>query len=206
MATVTKFLETYKKLEAEIRLLNPNDTVYDYENRLLESDPAKAEKLKVCRINRNFIQHNADGSEFMRLVSDKWISFLEQEANAIHSKNDLVKKHIYKATPINEKTSINDAIEIVVKSKIDVIPVIDNNSTFLGTITPRQVMYAYKKAGNARRKILEFLPIKNIKKEVEGYMFTKPTDRYLDYAPKYNVIVTSDGTNKGTYVGVLKCL
>ena len=105
MATVTKFLETYKKLEAEIRLLNPNDTVYDYENRLLESDPAKAEKLKVCRINRNFIQHNADGSEFMRLVSDKWISFLEQEANAIHSKNDLVKKHIYKATPINEKTT-----------------------------------------------------------------------------------------------------
>lgn len=205
MATVAKFLEAYKKLETEIRLLNPNDTVYDYENRLLESDPSKAEKLKVCRINRNFIQHNTDGDKFVKIVSDRWIDFLEQEANAKHSKNDLVKKHIYKAIAINEKTNINDAIEIVVKSKIDVIPVVDKKNLFLGVITPQQVLIAYKKAGNTRRKILELLSIKNIEKTVDNYVFAKPTDRYLDYVPKGDVIITSDGTNNGIYVGVLKC-
>lgn len=204
MATVAKFLASYKNLETEIRTLNPNDSIYDYENRLSETDPAKAEKLKVCRINRNFIQHNTDGEKFVGVISDKWIEFLDNEANAIHSRNDLVKKHIYKATAIDEKTTINDAMDIVVKSKIDVVPVVGKKSVFIGTITPMQILVAYKKAGNIRRKILDFIPSKSIEKTKINYYYAKPTDRYVDYAPKMPVIITSDGKEDGTYIGVLK--
>lgn len=204
MATVAKFLAAYKNLESEIRALDPNDSIYNYENRLSESDPAKSEKLKVCRINRNFIQHNTDGEKFVGIISDKWIEFLDNEANAIHSRNDLVKKHIYKATAINEKTTINEAMDIVVKSKIDVVPVVGKKSAFMGTITPMQILIAYKKAGNVRRKILDFIPMRNIEKTKINYYYAKLSDRYVDYAPKTPVIITSDGKDNGTYVGVLK--
>lgn len=204
MATVTKFLETYKKLENEIRALNPNDTIYDYENRLMTMDPSKAEKLKVCRINRNFIQHNADGERFMGSISDRWITFLEQEINAIHAKNDLVKKHIYKAVALNEKSNISDAIDAVVKSKIDVIPVVGKNNCFLGVITPQQILIAYKKAGNLRKKLFDHVTPKHIENTVQNYVFAKPTDRYLDHVTEEKCVVTSDGTVAGTYIGFLK--
>ena len=204
MATINKFLEAYKKLETEIRLLNPNDTIYDYENRLSEKDPSKAEKLKVCRINRNFIQHNADGDKFVGEVSDKWILFLEQEANAIHARNDLVKKHIYRAETIDEKTTISEAIDIVTKSKIDVIPVIYEKNKFLGVVTPKHILVAYKKSGSVRKKVFDIIPIKNVCKTKKDYVFTSPTARYLDYMAKTKCIVTSDGTENGTYIGFLK--
>ena len=204
MATINKFLEAYKKLETEIRLLNPNDTIYDYENRLSEKDSLKAEKLKVCRINRNFIQHNADGDKFVGEVSDKWVLFLEQEANAIHARNDLVKKHIYKATPITEKTTISEAIDIVTKSTIDVIPVVKDKNQFVGVITPKHVLVAYKKSGSIRKKVFDVIPIKNVGKTKKEFVFTTPSARYLDYMSKTKCIVTSDGTENGTYIGFLK--
>lgn len=204
MATINKFLDSYKKLETELRTLNPNDTVFDYENRLSAKDPAKAEKLKVCRINRNFIQHNTDGDKFVGVISDKWIEFLDKEANAIHSKNDLIKKHIYKAVAVDEKTTVSDAMDILVKSKIDVVPVVKDKNLFLGTVTPLQILVAYKKAGNVRKKLLEYVSLKSIEKTRNDFKFAKPTDRYLDYIPKLPVVITTDGDEQGTYIGFLK--
>ena len=203
MATVSKFLNAYKALETEIRALNPNDSIYDYENRLMESDSAKAEKLKVCRINRNFIQHNADGEKFVGQISDKWISFLEQEANAIHSQNDLMKKHIYKAVAITPKTSIKEAIPIVVATKLDVVPVVENGK-FLGVITPKQILGAYMKASGTTKKVMEYITKKSMDNVTVEYSFAKPTDRYIDYVSKDKVIVTSDGTSEGLYIGFKK--
>lgn len=204
MATIAKFLAAYKNLESEIRTLNPNDSIYDYENRLSESDPVKSEKLKVCRINRNFIQHNTDGEKFVSVISDKWVDFLNSEANAIHSRNDLVKKHLYKATAINEKTTISEAMDIIVKSKIDVVPVVIVKNTFYGIVTPMQILVAYKKAGSVRSKLLDFVPLKAIEKTRMNYEYAKLTDRYVDFAPKMPVIITSDGNEQGTYIGFLK--
>ena len=203
MATINKFLEAYKNLETEIRNLNPNDTVYDYENRLSQTDPQKAEKLKVCRINRNFIQHNPDSAKFVGLISDKWIDFLEAETNIIHSKNDLMKKHIYKATPVDAKTSIKDAITIVASSKVDVVPVVSKGE-FVGLITPKQVLVAYMKSSRTAEKLLDYISDKTMKNVTADYDFSKPTDRYIDYSTKPNVVITSDGTSNGLYIGLKK--
>ena len=45
MATINQFLNSYKKLEAEIRIDNPESSVFEYENSL--SDPERQEKIKV---------------------------------------------------------------------------------------------------------------------------------------------------------------
>lgn len=203
MATINKFLTAYKELESEIRSADPNDSVFDYENRLSQTDPQKAEKLKVCRINRNFIQHNPDGAKFVGQICDKWIDFLESETKMLHSKSDLVKKHIYRAEPITEKTTIKEAILLGANSKIDYIPVV-NKGVFLGVVPLKTILLAYKKESSLSKKIMCLLSSSSIKKIMSDWEYAKPTDKYLDYVTKQKVIITDDGTEHGLYVGVLK--
>lgn len=198
MATINKFLTAYKELETEIRSADPNDSVYDYENRLEDAD--KQEKLKLCRITRNYIQHHSD--KFAE-VSDTMVQFLEKETNLLHSKSDLVKKHIYRAEPITEKTTIKEAILLGATSKIDYIPVV-NKGMFLGMIPLKAVLLAYKKESTLSKKIMCLIPSASIKKIMSDWEYGKPTDKYLDYATKPKVVVTDDGTEHGLYVGVLK--
>lgn len=198
MATINKFLTAYKELETEIRSADPNDSVYDYENRLEDAD--KQEKLKLCRITRNYIQHHSD--KFAE-VSDTMVQFLEKETNLLHSKSDLVKKHIYRAEPITEKTTIKDAILLGATSKIDYIPIV-NKGVFLGAIPLKAILLAYKKESTLSKKIIGLISSVSIKKNMTDWEYAKPTDKYLDYVTKQKVIVTDDGTEHGLYVGVLK--
>lgn len=198
MATINKFLVAYKELETEIRSANPNDSVYDYENRLEDAD--KQEKLKLCRITRNYIQHHSD--KFAE-VSDTMVQFLEKETNLLHSKSDLVKKHIYRAEPITEKTTIKDAILLGATSKIDYIPIV-NKGVFLGVVPLKAILVAYKKESTLSKKIICLISSTSIKKVMTDWEYAKPTDKYLDYVTKQKVIVTDDGTEHGLYVGVLK--
>lgn len=198
MATINKFLVAYKELETEIRSANPNDSVYDYENRLEDAD--KQEKLKLCRITRNYIQHHSD--KFAE-VSDTMVQFLEKETNLLHSKSDLVKKHIYRAEPITEKTTIKDAILLGATSKIDYIPIV-NKGVFLGVVPLKAILVAYKKESTLSKKIIGLISSTSIKKVMTDWEYAKPTDKYLDYVTKQKVIVTDDGTEHGLYVGVLK--
>lgn len=198
MATINKFLTAYKELETEIRSTNPNDSVYDYENRLEDAD--KQEKLKLCRITRNYIQHHSD--KFAE-VSDTMVQFLEKETNLLHSKSDLVKKHIYRAEPITEKTTIKDAILLGATSKIDYIPIV-NKGVFLGVVPLKAILVAYKKESTLSKKIIGLISSTSIKKVMTDWEYAKPTDKYLDYVTKQKVIVTDDGTEHGLYVGVLK--
>ena len=48
-----KFLDAFKNLENELRA--DNTTVLDYENSLKDSN--MQEKLKLCRITRNYLSH-----------------------------------------------------------------------------------------------------------------------------------------------------
>lgn len=198
MATINKFLTAYKELESEIRSSDPNDSVYDYENRLDDVD--KQEKLKLCRITRNYIQHHSD--KFAD-VSDTMVQFLERETALLHSKSDLVKKHIYRAEPITEKTSIKDAILLGANSKIDYIPIV-NKGIFLGVVPLKAILLAYKKESTLSRKIMSLISSSSVKKIMADWEYAKPTDKYLDYVTKPKVIVTDDGTEHGLYVGVLR--
>lgn len=198
MATINKFLTAYKELETEIRSADPNDSVYDYENCLEDAD--KQEKLKLCRITRNYIQHHSD--KFAE-VSDTMVQFLEKETNLLRSKSDLVKKHIYRAEPITEKTTIKDAILLGATSKIDYIPIV-NKGVFLGAIPLKAILLAYKKESTLSKKIIGLISSASIKKIMTDWEYAKPTDKYLDYVTKQKVIVTDDGTEHGLYVGVLK--
>ena len=66
MREIDTFLEEYKKLETAIRN-ETGSTVLDYENTMQQD---LAEKIKVCRIMRNYAQHNADYVRFLAATAD----------------------------------------------------------------------------------------------------------------------------------------
>lgn len=197
--TLSKFLEAYKELEQEVRAVNPTWSVYDYE--LSITDSYRLEKMKICRLTRNYVQHNPDGMKFVD-VTDAMINFLKRETAMLHNSRDLVKQHIYKAPFIEPKVSIKDAMDVAIKTKVpEIIPVVDGG-LIQGYITPTQILVAYKKSPRITGKVLEYtkaLPLSKL--DVD---YAKPTDPYIDYVTKNTVIVTSDGTKDGLYVGFLK--
>ena len=197
--TLAKFLNAYMTLEKEIRAVNPQWSVFDYESAMTST--AEQEKLKLCRITRNYVQHNPDGKRFVD-PSDEMTAFLEREAALIHNSRDLVKKHIYRAPTVDSKTSIRGAMDVAVKTKTPEYILAVEKGLITGYITPVQILTAYKKASRVTEKLFEHIKPSAVRKLSPDY--AKPTDAYIDYVTKDVVIVTSDGTEKGLYAGVIK--
>lgn len=84
------FISAYKQLENTLRLRDMK--VIDYENTLPEEDK---KKLQLCRITRNYIQHEYDYKDFCSM-SNGMIEFLEEKNNEILQEMNIMKKHIYK--------------------------------------------------------------------------------------------------------------
>ena len=199
MATINQFLNSYKKLEAEIRIDNPESSVFEYENSLY--DPERQEKIKVCRILRNYIQHHADGQRFIA-VSDQMITFLEKEVFSIKAKTDLVKSHISKTAPITPKTSIRDAIAIISMSNVNNLAIVDKENHIVGAVNATLILKAYSKSKKSTSKIIEYVSTKDTKSLLSRMVFAKIDDRYEPYSGCEG-FVTADGTAESNYVGTL---
>ena len=79
-----KFLESYRNLENELRY--DNLSVLDYENSLKDSN--KQEKLKLCRITRNYLSHQ--DTCFVE-ASKEMINFVDSLTTEIRLKSSIAK-------------------------------------------------------------------------------------------------------------------
>ena len=176
-----KFLEAYKALEVELRL--DNITVLDYENSLEGTDQ---EKLKVCRIMRNYMSHN--DTTFIQANNDQ-IKFINNLILEIRKKSHTVKDEMKRIKTMKYSEPIKNILTQIVKYPI--VPI----ETKDGSIYLVDKDIIIKQLASNNKKII--IPTK-----IPKYKYLNKTDR-MDSISTGTYIVTNDGTANGTYLGIL---
>lgn len=186
---IKKFLEAYKELETELKYHisnNTNNVVLEYENELSTKSSTDAERLKVCRIMRNYMAHN--DVKFLTPSSSQ-IEFLTSLTKQLQRLSKTAKDIAKKIPVQNSKVSIKDLIILLDKHNIvpveykDTLYIIDKN------IIISQLVNGYKK-----------LNFDNIKKP----LYYEIIDSYLkaDCIDNDTIYVVRDA-KKDKYVGII---
>lgn len=108
-----KFLDAFRILDTELKA--DGISVLDFENTL----PTKEQdKLKVCRIMRNYMAHN--DTTFLTTTTAQ-VKFLEQQTADIRKKSHVVKDEMKRIKPIKVTSPMKDIIAILDKNPVAVI-------------------------------------------------------------------------------------
>lgn len=132
MAKTADFIYAFTKLETALKE-QYNQTVLQFETGLQETDADMAEKLKVCRILRNYVSHHSDSIKFVS-VSDEQVAFLEDLANRVNGIPAL-KDCYQRLAPITQNTSREDLMKTLAKSKFGIVPVTDLSGFPIGSLS-----------------------------------------------------------------------
>lgn len=109
-----KFLDAFRALDTELK--EQGTTVIDYENSL--NGTKEYEKLKVCRIMRNYMSHN--DTTFLSTTNEQ-IKFLDGLTNEILQKSHIVGQDTKKLKPVKSTEPIKNIIAALDKYPIVVI-------------------------------------------------------------------------------------
>lgn len=99
-----KFLDAFRALDSELK--DQGSTVLEYENSLKDGSVEK-EKLKVCRIMRNYMSHN--DTTFL-IASTEQIKFLDAQTEEVLKRAHLVKDEMKRVKPLKATAPIKDVI------------------------------------------------------------------------------------------------
>lgn len=150
LTLINKFLDEYKNLESAIRLINSEASVFDYEKTL---DSKTQEKLKVCRILRNHVQHNVGGDEFV-CVTEEQIHFLKSLTSGIlirfSSSADLTDK--------TKTVKLSDTLLQASRkfSEQNELPLLDK-AKLVGCISAQQVLNLISKTKELNSKLEDII-------------------------------------------------
>ena len=110
-----KFLDAFRALDTELK--DQGSTVLEYENSLKEGSVEK-EKLKVCRIMRNYMSHN--DTTFLT-ASNEQIKFLDGMTEEVLKRAHLVKDEMKRVKTLKATAPIKDVIAAL--DKFPVCPI-----------------------------------------------------------------------------------
>ncbi len=179
MTANDKFLDAFRALDTELKL--DGMTVLDYENGL---DETNKEKLKVCRIMRNYMAHN--DMTFLGTTTDQ-VKFLEKLASEIRKKSHTIKDEIEKVTPLKYTVPIKDVTAVLAKHTVAVLET--KSGLYL---VDKDMLIKQLALGNKKVSIPVKLP---------SYKYISKDERVQNIG-RGIYIVTSDGTKEGKYLGI----
>lgn len=175
-----KFLDAFRALDTELK--TDGTTVLDYENTL---DSLDQEKLKVCRIMRNYMAHN--DTTFLATTTDQ-IKFLDNQLVQLRKLAHTVKDEMKRVKLVKPTEPIKNIITAI--DKYPILPI----ETKLGIyLVDSSILIHQLSLGNKKIAIPARLP---------KYKYVSKTDR-MDNISSGIYIVTEDGTPTGNYVGIL---
>ncbi len=176
-----KFLDSYRALDIELK--SEGKTVLDYENTL---ESTELEKLKVCRIMRNYMSHN--DMTFLEATNEQ-IKFIDSQVDYLRSLSHTVKDEMKRIKLVKSTEWIKNIIPLVDKNKI--IPIETSNGIFLvdSNYLIHQLSLGNKKLSFPNR------PPK--------YDYVNKLDKIEDLNKNHTYIVTDTGTKDGKYLGIL---
>lgn len=175
------FLETYKKLETEMRSFGKS--ILDYENDL--SDGAEKEKLKVCRIIRNYMAHQ--DKKFVDISNDM-INFISDLELQIRRRSHIVANELIRQKAVAQNESLKNILPLIVKN---VVPVQDKAGKIIYIIDENTYLTMLNK-GLKKIELPKRLPKLNYVNK----------DYKISNLATGIYIVTSDGTDSGKYLGL----
>jgi len=132
-----KFIEIYRRFEVAVRKY-VGCTVKDYED-ILEQDPERQGKIRICRLIRNYIEH--ENSAFV-FASYEMISFLEKETCLLDDAETPVKK---KMIPIRYAIRDNDLIivaaDFLTKRNAPMVPIFGSKNNYaIGLVSQSDIV------------------------------------------------------------------
>lgn len=121
-----KYIDTYKELET---LLSEKGTsIYEYEQGIFSDSDQK--KMQLCRLTRNFIQHEQD---LFIAPTKEMTDFLAEQIIAIKMQDGIVKDFMTRIAPLTGKDTISDAAKKLAKMKF--VPVVNKDKECIGVVT-----------------------------------------------------------------------
>lgn len=196
------FLATYKALEKE--LTDTGLSIKDYEDRLINNgNTDAADKLRLCRMIRNYLSHHADGDELVT-VNNSLSAFIKGLIIMINN-TKLKAKDSYVPVSrskrlIRKPESVRDIIDEFNKHpKENILYVISGDNKILGQINSTDVLTVLYSI--SRLSDLKKTPADNLIKKANVVTVDKDTvlsDIKADY-----VIVMK---NKDEILGETSCL
>ena len=186
-----EYLEKYKKLEELLKQSQENpDSIFELETSYNNSK--EGEKLKLCRLVRNYLQHNTD--VFIE-PTEEMIKFLDSEIFEIGSKFLRVKDQYTRAKAISEDLTFKEAI-LLLNTK-NFLPVVNKDNLVIGTFNDAVIRKSIKnnKLNNK---------IKTNKDLLDGVLpFVSMNDSIKDIQSG-SYIVTLNGNKSEKYKGILE--
>ena len=189
---VAKFIQQYNDFEKIISASNAVQarTVLEFEESLTLKDAEANQKLKVCRIVRNYIQHN--DVNFVE-PSKEMIDFIANLSDYVRSLEMSADDVLKKLTPLTLSDTITDAAKKLSRNKL--MPVVDKRKVCIGIVTDETIRAAVSKGTRPSSKLSN---IESLIKSATIISKDIPVKNITE-----NSVVTKDGTKNGQYVGVV---
>lgn len=175
-----KFLDAFRSLDTELKA--NGKSVLEYENSL---DTTDLERLKVCRIMRNYMAHN--DTTFLSTTNEQ-IKFLNTKTNELRKLAHTVKDEMKRIKTVKSTESIKTITGLV--DKYSIVPLLDKSGIYL---VNQNILIHNLALGNKKIALPARLP---------KYQYVSKLDR-LDNIGSGTYIVTEGGTAIDTYVGIL---
>lgn len=136
-----KFIESYKELEGLVR--EKYESVRAYEEQLPDED---SKKLQICRIVRNYIQHNADYEKFIQ-VSPGMQTFVDDLIYELHCQNGVLKDHMLSVAKYGCVFKVGDTVSesaaMLDKKQRDFGFVVNTGGEIIGLLTKSVISTAF---------------------------------------------------------------
>lgn len=196
------FLTTYKALEKE--LTDMGLSIKDYEDRLVnDGNTDAADKLRLCRMIRNYLSHHADGDELVT-VNNNLSAFIKSLIIMINN-TKLKAKDSYVPVSrskrlIRKPESVRDIIDEFNKHpKENILYVISGDNKLLGQINSTDVLGVLYSI--SRLSDLKKTPADNLIKKTNVVTVDKDTV-LSDIKADYCIVMK----NKDEILGETSCL
>lgn len=199
-----KFLEAYKKLETILRKTEQYNSVFEYESIL--TDPETVEKLKLCRLMRNYIVHNENGADFVAPTTEM-ISFIAKQCQEVQK---LVKTVETICTPVTSfKSDSPMTIRMILKKindkNLNFYPVTDGKTgKLIGVVDFENVVSALQKADyKLTAKFFENVSLNSLKNNLKNnFVVANKDEEYSKYTNAKKAIIVTN--NEGKCIGVIR--
>ena len=211
----TQYITKYNDIE---NLLNkiPNAPI-DANMKWLEdniSDLKIKNKLYLCRVIRNYIQHNSDGKEFIS-INDNNLSFLDEMKtfvlNKIQKAEDIMvpSKKLISATT---DSKVVDVIKIMNSKNYGFIPIFDKNEVYITCFTKEDALILFEQDKIKKTTKFSNLDIKKDFNKNKVLVKFSSKDKLIEEVSEIlnqnnlkstKLLITDNGKSTGKVIGLL---